>query len=444
MKITRVQGREILDSRGNPTVEVDVLLDNGTLGRAAVPSGASTGEREALELRDGDKKRYLGKGVLKAVDHVNRDLAKAVVGQEWNQRTLDERMNAIDGTPTKSRLGANAILGVSMAAARATAEAKGQPVYAYIGQLAGVSSEQFLLPVPLMNILNGGAHADSNVDIQEFMVVPLGLPTFREALRAGAETFHALRSILKSRGLSTGVGDEGGFAPNLASNQQAIELVIEAIEKAGYRPGQDICLALDVAASEMWEDEGDGKGAPDARTGKYNFHKSKGGTKDSAEMVAMYGDWIRQYPLVSIEDGLAEGDWAGWELLTRELGGRVQLVGDDIFVTNPSILAKGIERHIGNSILIKLNQIGTVTETLDAIAMARQAGYTTVISHRSGETEDSTIADLAVGTAAGQIKTGSASRSDRIAKYNQLMRIEEALGVAARYAGREAIKQLTV
>jgi enolase len=353
-------------------------------------------------------------------------------------------MNAVDGTPTKSRLGANAVLGVSMAAARAAAQSKGQPLYAYIGQLAAISSEQFLLPVPLMNILNGGAHADSNVDIQEFMVVPLGLPTFREALRAGAETFHALRAILKSRGLSTGVGDEGGFAPNLASNQQAIELVIEAIGKAGYKPGQEICLALDVAASEMWEDEGDGKGAPDARTGKYNFHKSKGGSKDSAEMVAMYGEWIRQYPLVSIEDGLAEGDWAGWELLTRELGGRVQLVGDDIFVTNPSILAKGIERHIANSILIKLNQIGSVTETLDAIAMARKAGYTTVISHRSGETEDSTIADLAVGTAAGQIKTGSASRSDRIAKYNQLLRIEEALGAGARYAGREAIKQVTV
>jgi enolase len=331
-----------------------------------------------------------------------------------------------------------------MAAAKASAQVAGLPLYAYIGQLAGIPREQFTLPVPMMNILNGGAHADSNVDIQEFMVVPLGLPSFREALRGGAETFHALRSILKQRGLSTGVGDEGGFAPNLSSNQQAIELVIEAIGKAGYRAGQEICIALDVAASELWEDTGDATGAPDARTGRYDFHKSGGGTKDSAGMVAMYADWLRQYPIVSIEDGLAEGDWSGWELLTRELGTRVQLVGDDIFVTNPSILKRGIERRIANSILIKLNQIGTVTETLDAIAMARAAGYTTVISHRSGETEDSTIADLAVGTGAGQIKTGSASRSDRVAKYNQLLRIEEELGAAARYAGREAIRQLTV
>jgi enolase len=443
VKITRVRGREILDSRGNPTVEVDLALDNGVVGRAAVPSGASTGEREALELRDGDKKRYLGKGVQKAVGHVNGELAASVAGQDVNQRALDERMNALDGTPTKSRFGANAILGVSMAAAKAAAQAAGLPLYAYIGQLAGTPREQFTLPVPMMNILNGGAHADSNVDIQEFMVVPLGLPSFREALRAGAETFHALRSILKQRGLSTGVGDEGGFAPNLTSNQQALELVIEAIGKAGYKAGQDVCVALDVAASELWEDAGDGS-APDARTGKYVFHKSGGETKDGAAMVAMYADWLRQYPIVSIEDGLAEGDWAGWELLTRELGARVQLVGDDIFVTNPSILKRGIERKIANSILIKLNQIGTVTETLDAIAMARAAGYTTVISHRSGETEDSTIADLAVGTSAGQIKTGSASRSDRVAKYNQLLRIEEELGAAARYAGRDAIRQLGV
>jgi enolase len=444
VKITRVRGREILDSRGNPTIEVDVALDNGVVGRAAVPSGASTGEREALELRDGDKKRYLGKGVQQAVSHVNGELAKAVVGQDAAQRALDDRMNALDGTPTKSRLGANAILGVSMAAARASAQAAGRPLYAHIGELAGVGREQFTLPVPLMNILNGGAHADSNVDIQEFMVVPLGLPSFREALRAGAETFHALRAILKQRGLSTGVGDEGGFAPNLSSNQQAIELVIEAIGKAGYKAGQDVCLALDVAASELWEDAAAGTGAPDARTGRYNFHKSGSGTKDAAGMVRMYADWISQYPIVSIEDGLAEGDWAGWELLTREIGSRVQLVGDDIFVTNPSIFKRGIERKIANSILIKLNQIGTVTETLDAIAMAAKAGYTTVISHRSGETEDSTIADLAVGTGAGQIKTGSASRTDRVAKYNQLLRIEEELGAAARYAGREAIRQLAV
>ncbi len=444
MKITRVHGREILDSRGNPTIEVDVALENGILGRAAVPSGASTGEREALELRDGDKKRYLGKGVQKAVGHVNGELAAAIVGQETGQRALDDRMNALDGTPTKSRLGANAILGVSMAAARAAAQAAGLPLYAYIGQLAGTGREHFTLPVPMMNILNGGAHADSNVDIQEFMVVPLGLPSFREALRAGAETFHALRSILKQRSLSTGVGDEGGFAPSLSSNQQALELVIEAIGKAGYKAGHEVCVALDVAASELWVDAGDGKGAPDARTGHYHFHKSGGATKDSREMVEMYAEWIRQFPIVSIEDGLAEGDWSGWELLTRELGGRVQLVGDDIFVTNPSILQRGIERTIANSILIKLNQIGTVTETLDAIAMARKAGYTTVISHRSGETEDATIADLAVGTGAGQIKTGSASRTDRVAKYNQLLRIEEELGTSARYAGRDAIRQLTV
>jgi enolase len=439
-----VHGREILDSRGNPTVEVDVELDNGILGRAAVPSGASTGEREALELRDGDKKRYLGKGVQEAVEHVNGELARSVVGQDVEQRALDNRMNALDGTATKSRLGANAILGVSMATAHAAARALRMPLYAYVGQLAGRTSDEFLLPVPMMNILNGGAHADSNVDIQEFMVVPLGLPSFREALRAGAETFHALRGILKQRGLSTGVGDEGGFAPNLASNQEALELVLEAIGKAGYKAGQDVCIALDVAASELFEEAAAGTGTPDARSGRYTFHKSGSGTKDAAQMVQMFADWLRQYPIVSIEDGLAEGDWNGWELLTRELGGRVQLVGDDVFVTNPSIFARGIERKIANSILIKLNQIGTVTETLDAIAMARRAGYTTVISHRSGETEDVTIADVAVGTAAGQIKTGSASRTDRVAKYNELLRIEEGLGAKARYAGREAFKQLGV
>jgi len=440
VKIVRVLGREILDSRGNPTVEVEVTLDGGTVGRAAVPSGASTGEREALELRDGDKKRYLGKGVLKAVSHVNGELATAVTGAELDQRALDRRMIELDGTPTKSRLGANAILGVSMAAAHAAARAQGVPLYGYIAGLAGQPGGGALLPVPMMNILNGGAHADSNVDVQEFMVVPLGLPSFREALRAGAETFHALRSILKQRGLSTGVGDEGGFAPNLQANHQAIELVLEAIGKAGYEAGRDVCVALDVAASELWEDAGGD--APDARRGRYVFHKSGGGTKTAAEMVAMYREWVRQYPIVSIEDGLAEGDWDGWALQTRELGDRVQLIGDDIFVTNPEILRRGIERSIANSVLIKLNQIGTVTETLDAIAMARKAGYTAVVSHRSGETEDSTIADLVVGTAAGQIKTGSASRSDRVAKYNQLLRIEEALGAAGRYAGREAFKQL--
>ena len=442
MKIVRVHGREILDSRGNPTIEVDVELEGGFRGRAAVPSGASTGEREALELRDGDKKRYLGKGVLRAVAHVNGEIADAVVGQAADQRAIDALMNRLDGTPTKSRLGANAILGVSMALLRASAVAAGEPVYATLGRLAGTPRDQFTLPVPMMNILNGGAHADSNVDIQEFMVVPVGMPTFREGLRAGAETFHALRAILRKLGLSTGVGDEGGFAPSLKSNQQALDVVLEAIGKAGYKAGQDLCIALDVAASELWQDEGDAKGAPDARTGKYVFRKSGDKTRTSAEMVQMYSDWLTQYPIVSIEDGLAEGDWAGWELLTRQLGGRAQLVGDDIFVTNPSILKAGIQRKIANSILVKLNQIGSVTETLDAIAMARAANYTTVISHRSGETEDSTIADLAVGTGSGQIKTGSASRSDRVAKYNQLLRIEEELGAAAVYAGRHAFRQL--
>jgi enolase len=442
VKITRVHGREILDSRGNPTVEVDVELENGVRGRAAVPSGASTGEREALELRDGDKARYQGKGVLKAVANVNGDLAKAVVGQAADQRAVDGLMNEVDGTPTKSRMGANAILGVSMALARASAQAAHVPVYAHIGRLANVPPAQFSLPVPMMNILNGGAHADSSVDIQEFMVVPLGLPSFREALRAGAETFHALRSILKKLGASTGVGDEGGFAPSLKSNQQALDVVLEAIGKAGYKAGQDLCIALDVAASELWDDEGTGEGGPEGRVGKYVFKKSGDKTRTSAEMVDLYESWLNAYPIVSIEDGLAEGDWAGWELLTKRLGGRVQLVGDDIFVTNPSIFERGIARKIANSILIKLNQIGSVTETLDAIAMAAAAGYTAVVSHRSGETEDSTIADLAVGTGAGQIKTGSASRSDRVAKYNQLLRIEEELGAAARYAGRSAIKQL--
>jgi enolase len=443
VKITRVHGREILDSRGNPTVEVDVEVEGGIRGRAAVPSGASTGEREALELRDGDKARFLGKGVLRAVANVNGEIAAAVVGQDAaGQRAIDGLMNALDGTPTKSRLGANAILGVSMATTRAAALAAGEPLYSVIGRLAGLPGGSFVLPVPMMNILNGGAHADSNVDVQEFMVVPLGLPSFREALRAGAETFHALRSILKQHALSTSVGDEGGFAPSLKANQQAIEFVLEAIAKAGYKAGRDIWVAIDTAASELWEDQSPAGVAPDARVGRYVFKKSGDRPRTSVEMVELYASWIAQYPIVSIEDGLAEGDWTGWEVLTRQLGGRVQIVGDDIFVTNPSIFKRGIERKIANSILIKLNQIGTVTETLDTMAMARAAGYTTVISHRSGETEDSTIADLAVGTSAGQIKSGSASRSDRVAKYNQLLRIEEELGSRARYAGREVFGQL--
>ena len=430
MNIATVHGREILDSRGNPTIEVDVTFDNGVLGRAAVPSGASTGEREALELRDGDKRRFLGKGVTQAVANVNTEIARAVVGRAYDQRSLDQAMIALDGTPTKSRLGANAILGVSMAAARGAAISARQPFYAYLRSLYRPATGGFALPVPQMNILNGGAHADSNVDVQEFMVAPLGLASFREALRAGAETFHALRAILRQRGLSTGVGDEGGFAPNLKSNQQALELVLEAISKAGYKAGQEICLALDVAASELWED------------GKYVFAKSGDRTRDAGEMVAMYADWLRQYPIVSIEDGLAEGDWTGWKTLTTELGGRVQLVGDDIFVTNPAIFERGIEQGIANAILIKLNQIGTVTETLDAMEIGCGAGYATVVSHRSGETEDTTIADLAVATNAGQIKTGSASRTDRVAKYNQLLRIEEELGARGRYAGRSAFRQL--
>ena len=443
MRIAAVHGREILDSRGNPTVEVDVTLGDGAFGRSAVPSGASTGEREALELRDGDKRRYLGKGVLSAVGHVNHDLSDALAGQDLDQRGLDALMIQLDGTPTKSKLGANAVLGVSMAFARATASSRRIPLFRHFRDLFGQpDAGEWLMPVPTMNILNGGAHADSTVDFQEFMVYPIGLPSFREALRAGAEVFHALRGILKQRKLSTGVGDEGGFAPSLQSNEQAVELVLEAIEKAGYKAGQDLCLALDVAASGLWDDDGTAS-APDERTGKYVFKKSGDKTRTPAEMVELYADWVGQYPIVSIEDGLAEGDWTGWELMTRQLGGRVQVVGDDIFVTNPSILERGIQRKIANSILIKLNQIGSVTETLDAMAMAWAAGYTTVISHRSGETEDSTIADLAVGTGAGQIKTGSASRSDRVAKYNQLLRIEEELGAAAVYAGRHAFCQLS-
>jgi len=429
VQITRVHGREILDSRGNPTVEVD-LWAGTAFGRAAVPSGASTGEREALELRDGDKGRYLGKGVRTAVGHINGEIARSLRGQPLDQRAIDSRLIALDGTPTKSRLGANALLAVSMAAAKAAAAAAGEPLYAHLARISGRASEPRVLPVPMMNILNGGAHADSSVDLQEFMVMPLGLPTFSEALRIGTEIFHALRAILKKAGHSTGVGDEGGFAPNLRSNREALDLVVQAIEKAGAKPGGDVYLALDVAASELWDN------------GRYVFRKSGENTRTPAQMVEMYTEWTKQYPIISIEDGVAEGDWDGWKLLTTALGDRVQLVGDDVFVTNPEILRKGIAERIGNALLVKLNQIGTLSETLDAIAMAREARYATVISHRSGETEDSTIADLAVGTSAGQIKTGSASRSDRIAKYNQLLRIEEELGTAATFAGRAAIRQL--
>jgi enolase len=439
MRIKDVRGREILDSRGNPTVEVEVTLDGGAFGRAGVPSGASTGEREALELRDGDKSRYLGKGVRKAVANVNGAIANAVKGKEFTQRTLDETMIALDGTPAKSSLGANAILGVSMAAMKADAAQQKKPLYAHIADLKASSGSRipdpgsrYLLPVPMMNILNGGAHADSNVDFQEFMVMPLGFPSFSEGLRAGTEIFHALRSILKGRKLSTGVGDEGGFAPSLKSNREALDYVMEAIRKAGAKAGENMFIALDVAASEFW-----------AGNGRYEFHKSGEPARDSQGMVDLYVDWCKHYPIISIEDGCAEQDWDGWKMLTQALGDKVQLVGDDVFVTNPAILKRGIEQKIGNGLLVKVNQIGTITETLDAMAMATAAGYRCVASHRSGETEDSTIADLAVGTAAGQIKTGSASRSDRVAKYNQLLRIEEELGSAAKYAGRSAIKQLS-
>ena len=429
MKITRIHGREILDSRGNPTVEVDVTLEGGVTGRAAVPSGASTGEREALELRDGDKTRYGGKGVRKAVANINGELAHALQGHAHDQKSLDDAMIALDGTATKSRLGANALLGVSMAFLRASASAAQTPLYRHIGSL--FKSTRFSLPVPMMNILNGGAHADSSVDFQEFMVMPVGAHSFAEAVQIGAEIFHALRAILKQRGQSTGVGDEGGFAPNLKSNREAVEVVLEAVSKTGRTAGQDVFIALDVASSELW-----------AGGGRYTFKKSGEPDRTSEQMIRLYEDWIRQYPIASIEDGVAEGDWDGWKLLTKQLGDRVQLVGDDVFVTNPEILRKGIDDKVGNGLLVKLNQIGTVTETLDAIAMARDAGYATIISHRSGETEDATIADLAVGTAAGQIKTGSASRTDRVCKYNQLLRIEEELGQQAAYAGRSAIKSL--
>jgi enolase len=431
VKIQRVHGREILDSRGNPTVEVEVTLEGGAFGRAAVPSGASTGQREALELRDGDKARYLGKGVTRAVAHVNGEVAATLAGREADQRAVDAALVELDGTDSKGRLGANALLGVSMALARASAAAEGVPLYRHLARLHRAVDGGTVLPVPMMNILNGGAHADSSVDVQEFMVMPVGVTSFAEALRAGAEIFHTLRGILKKKGHTTGVGDEGGFAPNLSSNREAVDLVLEAVSRAGYSPGDDVLLALDVASSELWNES--------AHT--YEFRKSGEATRTSDEMVALYEDWVRQYPIISIEDGVAEGDWAGWKALTAALGDRVQLVGDDLFVTNTAILRRGIDERVANSILIKLNQIGTVSETLDAISMASDAGYTSVISHRSGETEDTTIADLAVATAAGQIKTGSASRSDRVAKYNQLLRIEEELGSTGRYAGRSAIRQ---
>ncbi len=422
--IRTIKAREILDSRGNPTVEVDVILADGTVGRAAVPSGASTGSREAVELRDGDRGRYGGKGVLKAVHNVETIIAPALQGMDpTRQGEIDRRLIALDGTPNKAKLGANAILGVSLAVAKAAAASTHQPLYRYIG---GVTAH--VLPVPLMNVLNGGKHADNNVDFQEFMIVPLGADSFREALRMGVETFHALKRILRDRGYSTAVGDEGGFAPDLKSNEEAVELLLEAIQAAGYRPGDQIALALDPATSELYQD------------GKYVFYKSDKQARTSEQMIELWREWVDRYPIVSIEDGLAEGDWDGWQQLTAAIGDRVQLVGDDLFVTNPAILRDGIRRRVANSILIKVNQIGTLSETLEAVQTAFQAGYTAIISHRSGETEDVTIADLAVATNAGQIKTGSASRSDRLAKYNQLLRIEEELGTAAVYAGRQAFR----
>ena len=433
-KIARVHARQILDSRGNPTVEADVILDSGALGRAAVPSGASTGEHEALELRDGEKSRFLGKGVAKAVANGNGEIAKAVRGLDAaDQRTLDQKLISLDGTPAKSRLGANAILAVSMAAARAAAAALEMPLYKYLSRYSTDSSAN-LLPVPMMNILNGGAHADNSVDFQEFMVMPTGASKFSEALRWGVEAFHALKSALKKHGYSTAVGDEGGFAPNCKSNEEAIQIVLEAITAAGYKPAEQISIALDPAASEFY----------DKASGKYIFKKSDKSAHTSAEMVAYWTRWAEKYPIVSIEDGMAEDDWNGWKQLTQRIGGStskkgIQLVGDDLFVTNTQRLSRGINEGIANAILIKLNQIGTVTETLDAIELARKAGYHSIISHRSGETEDTFIADLAVAAAAGQIKTGSASRTDRVAKYNQLLRIEEQLGAAARFAGRKAL-----
>jgi enolase 1/2/3 len=428
-KIKSVHGREILDSRGNPTVEADVRLEGGAFGRAAVPSGASTGEHEANELRDGDKSRFLGKGVQKAVSHVNGEIARAVGGMDaLGQPQLDRRMIEADGTPTKSKFGANAILAVSMAAARAAAAASGQPLYKYLARYSSDASAN-TLPLPMMNILNGGAHADNSVDVQEFMVMPVGAPSFREALRWGVEVFHNLKAVLKKNGYSTAVGDEGGFAPNLKSNEEALERVLEAITAAGYKPGEQIAIALDPAASEFY----------DKASKKYVFKKSDKSARSPDEMAAFWEGWVRQYPIVSLEDGMSEEDWDGWKILTRDVGKKLQLVGDDIFVTNPQIFARGIKEGVGNSILIKLNQIGTVTETIEAVELARASKYTAVVSHRSGETEDPFIADFVVAMGTGQIKTGSASRTDRIAKYNQLLRIEEELGSKARFFGRAAL-----
>jgi len=428
-KIAKVHGRQIIDSRGNPTVEADVILEDGSLGRAAVPSGASTGEHEALELRDGDKSRYMGKGVLKAVGNINKDIDAAVRGMDaTDQRELDRHMIDVDGTPNKGKLGANAILAVSMAAARAAAVAQKLPLYRYLAKYSSVSGAN-ILPVPMMNILNGGAHADNSVDPQEFMAMPVGAKSFSEALRMGVEVFHNLKAVLHKRGYSTAVGDEGGFAPNLKSNEEALEVVLEAILKAGYQPGEQIAIALDPAASEFY----------DKASGKYIFKKSDKSERTSEQMADFWAGWARQYPIVSIEDGMAEDDWAGWKLMTDRMGAQVQLVGDDLFVTNTQRLARGIKEKVGNAILIKLNQIGTVTETIEAIEMARKAGYASIVSHRSGETEDTFIADLVVAMGTGQIKTGSASRTDRIAKYNQLLRIEEELGASAKFPGRNAL-----
>ena len=424
--IVDIVGREILDSRGNPTVECDVLLESGTMGRAAVPSGASTGSREAIELRDGDKARYLGKGVLRAVEHVNTEISEAVLGLDASEQAfLDKTLLDLDGTDNKSRLGANAMLAVSMAVARAAAEESGLPLYRYFGGMGGMQ-----MPVPMMNVINGGAHANNNLDLQEFMILPVGAPSFREAVRYGAEVFHALKKIIDAKGMSTAVGDEGGFAPSVANHEAAIQLILESIDKAGYTAGEQVAIGLDCAASEFHKD------------GKYVLAGEGGLALEAAAWADMLATWCDKYPIVSVEDGMHEGDWAGWKLLTERLAGKVQLVGDDLFVTNTKILERGIREGIANSILIKINQIGTLTETFAAIEMAKRAGYTAVISHRSGETEDSTIADIAVGTNAGQIKTGSMSRSDRIAKYNQLLRIEEDLGEVASYPGRAAFYNL--
>lgn len=420
--IIDIVAREILDSRGNPTVECDVYLESGTMARAAVPSGASTGIREAIELRDGDKKRYGGKGVLKAVENVNGEIADAILGSEASdQAFIDRTMIELDGTESKGRLGANAILAVSMAVARAAAEESGLPLFRYFGGMGAVQ-----MPVPMMNVINGGAHANNNLDLQEFMIIPVGAPSFKEALRYGAETFHTLKKIINSRGMSTAVGDEGGFAPKCESHEEAIELILEAVKQAGFEPGKDIMIGLDCASSEFFDN------------GKYVMKKSGGKAMTAEEWAGVLEGWVNKYPIISIEDGMAEGDWEGWKMLTEKLGDRVQLVGDDLFVTNPKILKEGIEKGVANSILIKVNQIGTLTETFEAIEMAKRAGYTAVVSHRSGETEDSTIADIAVGLNAGQIKTGSMSRSDRMAKYNQLLRIEERLGDCAVYPGKSA------